>query len=135
MSEKDQKRFRRKLDGIYGKHRETASRGRAQFLAGNQVKGVHDEHLVHREVYNPGKHAIVFERQDTYEILLARATAHIPHGEKHIVAKPDGFAYLPHGYYVASIVDAPPGEIGSFVTNFGDSMFIGNKKVSLPILK
>lgn len=132
MSEKDQKRFRRKLDGIYGKHREDARQGRAEFLKGNIVKGVHDEHLVHREVYNPSKCTIVFERQDNPEILLARATARIPHGEKFVIAKPDGFAYLPHGYYIASIQDAPDGEIGHFITNFGDSMFIGNKKVSLP---
>jgi hypothetical protein len=132
MSEKDQKRFRRELDGIYGKHRHEATQGRAEFLKGNIVKGVHDEHLVHREIYNPMRYTIIFERQDDYWIWNARVVAKIPHGDLHVIAKPDGFAYLPHGYYIASIQDAPPGEIGHFVTNFGDEMFIGNKKVSLP---
>lgn len=130
MSEKNQKQFRRRLDGVYGKHRQLAAQGRATFLERATVKGVHDEHLVHREVYNPNRFAIVFERQN--EMLTYIRAAKIPEGEIYLICKPDSFLYLPHGYYVASIPDAPKGEIGSFVTNFGDSMFIGNKKISLP---
>lgn len=93
-------------------------------------KVVNDEMLVRREIYNPNKFAIEFNLNA--KMIGYIAASNIPLGPSRLICKPDDWLYLNHGYYIAKGVGIPDGEIISVVTNYGDSMFIGNKKVSLP---
>lgn len=132
MSERRKKEFRRARDAMFGKLRAEAASGRAAFLQGRVERGVHDEMLLHREIYNPNSFAVDFVRSKDMDQYVRSSL--IPLGPEFARCEPGGWLYLPHAYYVASGVGLPLGTPVSIIQNFGDEMFKGNKKVSLPAL-
>jgi hypothetical protein len=78
------------------------------------------------ELYNPNKYRVVFQNVH-------------PNPEERIqhpilFLEPDGWMFLPHNYYTPWIEKIGSGrtEKINLVQNFGDQMFIGNKKISAP---
>lgn len=124
------KEYRKSVDALIGKNRELAASGRAAFLQGKTIRGVHDEHLLHREIYNPNKFPIEFRRNKDMDQYVS--SSFIPLGPELAICKPDDFLYLPHIYYLVSGVGIPDGTPIDVIQNFGDSMFKGNKLPSRP---
>lgn len=124
--------FKKKREKLYGEKRLQAEKTRDAFLDKNYVKGVHDEHLVHREVYNPNKFDVYFFRSLEMDEYVKKAK--VPLGEQVIRCKAGEHCYLPHGYFIGHGKGLPEGTPINVIVNFGDSMFTGNTKVSLPAI-
>jgi hypothetical protein len=96
----------------------------------DQTRGVHDEGLLRRELYNPYDFDIVFER-DRARDLYVRA-AGIPLGDARAVLKARDWLILPHGFF---ILYTPGNQHVDLVTNLGDMIGKGNKLPSRPEVK
>lgn len=94
-----------------------------------KVKGVYDELLVHREIFNPNSFDLIITRNKTHDQYVKDAG--IPLGLPIMVCKSESWLYLPHGYFFVKAANGA--EVGTFITNFGDNIGIGNKYPSLPI--
>ena len=99
------------------------------FIKEGRVKGVFDEMLIHREIFNPNKFDLVVTRNNSMTQYILDAK--IPLGPPMAVCKADSWLYLPHGYYFVKAANGA--DAGSFITNFGDAIGIGNRYPSLPI--
>lgn len=77
------------------------------------------------EAYNPNDKPIFFVN-DHYDISTKHATPEI------IKVEPDGFAFVPHSYYIPfyGSIENNTGETFQMVKNMGKTMFTGNKKAS-----
>lgn len=100
---------------------------REHFLQGNS-KGVMDEHLIHRELYNPNKFDVIMTRNTSMDNYIRDAGIIL--GPAWAICKADGFLYLPHGYYFSKATNGAP----SFpmLVNFGSNIGIGCKQASRP---
>lgn len=94
-------------------------------------KMVMDEHLVRREFYNPNNFEIQFTRMEDKVAYILESG--INPGPKFLTLKPNDWLVVNHAYYVPRAANGA--ELFNVVTNFGDSIGKGNKKVSLPSLQ
>src|SRR5687768_15010842 len=99
-----------------------ANKRREHFLKG-KAKGVFDEMLIVREIYNPNNFDIIFSRMTQMDHYIRDAK--IPLGALILVCKADDFLILPHAYFTAKASNGA--DLIQVVTNFGDSIGIGNK--------
>lgn len=76
------------------------------------------------EVYNKGYEEVIFT--SNHPSIMRRIF------KNKIVCKPNDWAFLPHGFYIASTKSGRPCNV---VLNFGDQMFKGNKLPSRPEAK
>lgn len=96
----------------------------SEFVNG-KPKGFYDVHLLQREYYNPNKFAVHFELMQShvsYVIQSKKAT-----GPHKAICEPNGFLYLPHGYYVITAPGFEYGQPIDLVVNLEKKMFKGNK--------
>lgn len=112
-----------------GMNKLLGDRNKSEFLKG-KLTSVFDETLIHREVYNPNNFDLIFQRNKEKDSYVIKAG--ITLGPETIICKPDDFCYLTHGYYICSGRGIPVGTPISHHTIYGDSMFTGEKKISLP---
>lgn len=96
-----------------------------------RFKGVHDEHLIRRELYNPNEFTLILKRDTTKDTYIARNL--IPLGPENIILQPDEFILVPHFYW---IIHAKNGaDQINLIQNFGNEIGKGNKKPSRPDVK
>lgn len=94
-----------------------------------RIKAVIDEMLIHRELYNPNKFAVAVVRQNAMDEYILKSG--IPLGPPSMRIEPDGFCYLPHGYYNVKSINGP--DVFDMILTFGDQIGRGNKRPSVPI--
>lgn len=99
------------------------------FITNAKIKGVHDETLIHREIYNPNDYDIIFTRNKLQDAYIKGAK--IPLGPEIAICKSKDWLWLPHGYYFGKASNGA--EIINCITNLGDMIGKGNKLPSLPV--
>lgn len=94
-------------------------------------KGVGDEFLIHRELYNPNDFDILIERDRNRVSHIVNSR--IPLGPERAVLKARDWIYLPHGYFIFTASNGAP--VFDVITNFGDAIGKGIKNPSRPEVK
>lgn len=102
---------------------------KAELFLKSKVRGVYDELLIHREIFNPNNFDLIVTRNQTMTQYILDAK--IPLGPAVAVCKAESWLYIPHGYYFVKAANGA--DAGSFITNFGDNIGIGNRHPSLPV--
>jgi hypothetical protein len=95
------------------------------------MKAVYDDRLIRCEIYNPNKFDIIFTRDKSQDNYVRGAGIFL--GADIIICKSDGFAILPHCFYIPKASNGA--DLINVVQNFGDSIGKGNKLPSLPIVE
>lgn len=90
-----------------------------------KTKAYADVQLLQREFYNPNKFRAKFTRMKEKDIYVLATGKKL--GPEIAFCEPDGFLYLPHGYYVIEGVGVPKGEPINMLMNLEKAMFKGNK--------
>lgn len=109
--------------------KELADKRREHFLKG-KAKGVFDEMLVCREIYNDNDFDIIFTRQTQFDRYILDAGIKL--GAMIMVCKAKDWLFIPHAYFTTKASNGA--DIYNVVVNFGDNMFKGNKLPSLPVV-
>ncbi len=95
---------------------------------------VSDDRLIHREIYNSNKFAVIFHRRekvDGINVLYYLGTFAIEAGPVLYRLPPQEFWLMPHGLYWGEIEGAP-GEPFNVIEKFGDAIGDGDKLPSRP---
>jgi hypothetical protein len=85
-----------------------------------------DPELLQREYHNPNTFKVFFTRikaRDFYVLNAGKRNL----GPEVVALEPDGFCYLPHGYYVVTGEGHRAGEPIKLLMNLEKQMFKGNR--------
>ena len=97
----------------------------------NKLKGVFDEHLLRRELYNPNDFDLIVTRDKEKDLYVNAAG--ITLGLERMLLKAKDWVVINHAFYFVTVAKKGGPELFELVVNFGDMIGKGNRLPSLPI--